>query len=82
MKRIEETRAVKSGLKAAGIIANVKHGKGTASAWLHVHVYKDPEFQEGSENYARIWRMAAKFAGREDWRENCINAYFHLNEEA
>ncbi len=38
----EETKAVKAALKAAGINADVGHGKGTAWAWLEINVGKSP----------------------------------------
>lgn len=38
----EETKAVKTALKAAGINAEVGHGKGTAWAWLEINVGKGP----------------------------------------
>ncbi len=38
----EETKAVKAALKAAGINAEVGHGKGTAWAWLEINVGKSP----------------------------------------
>jgi hypothetical protein len=36
MTRDDETRAVKAALKKAGLVARVKHGKGTTFGWLNV----------------------------------------------
>ena len=38
----EETRAVKAALAEAGIDAKVRHGTGTAWAWLEINIGKDP----------------------------------------
>jgi len=57
----EETKAVKAALKEAGIKATVGHGTGTAWAWLHINIGKDPNLQENCRNSPE-WRQRSNRA--------------------
>ena len=58
-ERLGETQAVKAALAKAGIVAKVRHGRGTAAGWLEVHILNTrPCFRHS---------CPAGIANREQW---------------
>jgi len=68
--RREETQKVKAALAAAGIIAKVSHGKGTAWGWLKVNV--------GTGNgylHEKVLEITQEVTGRHGEYSGNINVY-------
>ena len=51
MNHREETKAVKTALKAAGIAAVVSHDRGTAYGWLKINVGSSDQFTHPRESW-------------------------------
>jgi hypothetical protein len=91
MRSREETKAVKSALAAAGIVAKVGHDRGTASCWLSIHVGPSPVPHEHTdplcplnclalqwtrETRARVIRIAQEVTGRRGDYDGEISVHF------
>jgi hypothetical protein len=71
MDRKLETKAVNAALMKAGIIANVKHGTGSAWGWLKVHVTSAP----AETTNQKVIKIVQTVTGRHGDYDGCINVH-------
>ena len=85
-RKRKETTAVRRALAAAGIVARVTHGTGTASTWIHVYIGDGAEY--GEHIPPPLERRGSYCAGagagckRCQWRNTTMEKAEHIAAEA
>ena len=71
--RKTETKMVKDALAAAGIMAKVRHGTGTACGWLHIQIPTQRTPVETDALGGKAIRIAQETTGRHGVYDGRIN---------